>query len=206
MPRTLRWVLSATVLILSWQAHAQQHPGEPRFIINPNHPYLYIQYDHFGPGIPRNEDEAPNRVWLRLVNNSTVSIQVVVNGFPEGHKPADEVAIQDDVVADPPRIMHIATEAPDAPVKTDENAPYGYGSDVGSSEYIRPGKSILFSLPTSQFRKGWHIEISYEFVVPQGKGPRPENVGGLPVMHLEYALWWLPKDVQQKIEKENAKH
>jgi hypothetical protein len=204
------------VLVLSWQANAQQRPVEPKFIINPNHPYLYILFDHFGPGIPRNDDEAPNRVWLRLVNNCTVSIQIVVNGFPEDHVPADEVAIQDHVVADPPPFMTMelappmtmmTSDATKAMAKENDKPPYGYWADVGSLEAIRPGKSILFSLPTSQFRKGWHIEISYEFVLPRGKGPlRPENIGGLPVMYLEYGLSWLPKDAQQKIEKENAKH
>jgi hypothetical protein len=206
MPRMPRWGLSAMVLILSWQVHAQQHPGEPRFVINPNHPYLYIQFDHFGPGIPRNEDEAPNRVWLRLVNNCAITISLSVNGFPEGHKPPDEVAIKDDVVADPPPIVRIVSGTPDAPIKADEKPPYGYWSDVGSLEYIRPGKSILFSLPTSQFREGWHIEIPYEFVVPGGKGPRPEDIGGQPVMYVEYDLLWLPENIQQKVEKENIKH
>jgi hypothetical protein len=201
-------------LVLSWQANAQHRSVEPQFIINPNHPYLYIQFDHFGLGLPRNDDEAPNRVWLRLVNNCAVSIQIVVNGFPEGHKPVDEVAIQDQVVADPPPFMTMepippmtmADDAAKASVKENDKPPYGYWADVGSLESIRPGKSILFSLPTSQFRKGWHIEISYEFVLPRGKGPRPETVGGSPVMYLEYGLSWLPKDIEQKVEKENTKH
>jgi hypothetical protein len=179
---------------------------------------LYVEFDHLGPGEARNEDEAPNRVWLRLVNNCTVSIQIVVNGFPPGHMPADEVALQDQVVADPHPFMTIespppmsmaseASKATEESTKANDKPPYGYWIDVGSSEYIRPGKSILFSLPTSQFRKGWHIEISYEFPLPKGKGPlRPENIGGLPVMYLEYGLSWLPKDIQQKVEEENAKH
>jgi hypothetical protein len=84
------------MVALNWQASAQQRVGEPKFVINPNRAYLYIQFDHFGPGEPRNEHEAPNRVWLRLVNNSTISIGIRVNGFPEGHQPSDEVAIMDE--------------------------------------------------------------------------------------------------------------
>jgi hypothetical protein len=199
----MRWTSLLVILILGWKLPAQQQTGEPRFIVNPNHPYLYIQLDHFGPGTPRNDDEAENRVWLRLANNCTVSIQIVVNGFPEDHKPADEIAIQDLVVEDPPPF--ITSDPPlGEEAKASKKPSYGYWIDVGSDFYIRPGKSVLFSLPTSQFAKGWHIEIPFEFAVPRGKGPRPDNVGGQPVMHLEYSLWDLPKDIQQKIEKENA--
>jgi hypothetical protein len=191
------------ILILGWNLSAQQQTGEPNFIINPDRPYLYIQFDHFGPGTPENDNEARNRVWLRLVNNCAVSIRIVVNGFAEGHKPADEIAIQDEVVEDPPPF--ITSEPPlGEEAKPFKRPSYGYGSDVGSPFYIRPGKDILFSLPTSQFMKGWHIEISYNFALPQGKGPRPDDVGGEPIMYLSYSLWDMPKDIQQKVEKENA--
>ena len=203
MSRNLRWTVLLAMLILGWRLHGQQQTGEPDFIINPDRPYLYIQFDHFGPGTPENDSEAQDRVWLRLVNNCTVSIKIVVNGFPEGHKPADEVAIQNLVVEDPPPF--IISDAPTGKdAKASKRPSLGYWADVGSPLYIRPGRGVLFSLPTSQFMEGWHIEIPFEFAVPRGKGPRPNDIRGQPVMHMEYALGELPKDVQQKIEKENA--
>jgi hypothetical protein len=41
-------------------------------------------------------------------------------------------------------------------------------------DYIPPGKSILFSLPTNQFRRAWHIEIPYEFAYHKGKARAPK--------------------------------
>jgi hypothetical protein len=206
MPSSLRWILATILLAGSCRADAQQKSVEPKFVINPDREYLYIQFDHFGPGEPRNDGEATNRVWLRLVNNCTVTIQVIVNGFEPGHKPADEIALQDLVVADPPPRMVIEQNGSTSNVKSKIEAPSDYWMDVGSEYHIRPGKNILFSLPTSQFVKHWHIEIPYEFVVPQGKGPRPEEIGGLPEMHLTYSLWWLPTEIQRKIENENTNH
>jgi hypothetical protein len=205
MTRSLHWTLAAIMLAINWQASAQQQVNEPKLVINPDRPYLYVQFDHFGTGEPRSENEAPNRVWLRLVNNCTVTAGVHVNGFPADHRPADEVAIMDRVVKDEERLVTVARPA-DKAEKADQTPPFGYWFDVGSIENIPPGKSIVFSLPTNQFRQNWHIEIPYEFALPTGKGPRPDDIGGQPIMYVTYALWWLPKDIQQKIEKENDSH
>jgi hypothetical protein len=184
--------------------NAQQRT-EPQFVLNPDRAYLYIQFDHFGPGVPRNENEPPNRVWLRLVNNCTITVKVRVNGFPEGHEPPDEIALMDQVLPDPPHLRTGSSTHPDSRSAAQGRTPsLGYGSDVGSTEYVRAGQSILFSLPTTQFANDWHIEIPYDFVVPDGKGPRPDEIGGQPVMYISYALPWLPQYVQEQIRKENT--
>ena len=43
---------------------------------------------------------------------------------------------------------------------------------VASLITIGPGEEILFSLPVNHLNKNWHIEIPFNFELPQGKGPR----------------------------------
>jgi hypothetical protein len=206
MPRRFHWTLAAILLVQSWQADSQQQAGEPNFIINPNRAYLYVRFDHFGPGDARAEGEARNRVWLRLVNNCSITIQVRVNGFAEGHRSIEEVAIMDSVVKNE-ELLTISGDEPNKAVAVSSRKPsYGYGSDVGSPKFIAPGKDILFSLPTSPFDRDWHIEIPYKFALPVGKGPRPEDIGGEPIMFMRYDFWSLPKEIQQEVERENGRH
>lgn len=199
--------LQAALILAAISIGNAQEKAEPQFILNPNRAYLYIQYDHFGPGASRSGEEPPNRVWLRLVNNCKLSIKVRVNGFPEGHQPPDEVAIMDDVVPDRPYLKIEGSPKSDSESLARKQTPSpGYESEVGSYEYVRPGQDIFFSLPTTQFADDWHIEVPYEFVLPEGKGPRPDEIGGEPVMYISYALWWLPKRVQEQIRAENSRN
>jgi len=185
---------------------AQQSTTEPTFVLNPDRQFVYVQFDHVGPGSPRAEGEGPVRVWLRLVNNCAIPIEVRAGGFAEGHKPADEVPILEDVVRDPPlRIVIYSGTKPPTETKKKPEPTQGYESDVSGIATIRPGKNILFSLPTTQFAEGWHIEIPYKFHLPQGKGPRPNDIGGEPLMHLEYSLWDLPSTAQNQVKDENTK-
>jgi hypothetical protein len=201
--RCARTLLTFLMLDIGLRSVAQ-HPTEPRFIINPNETYIYVQFDHYGSGTPRSDHEGVNRVWLRLVNNCRVTIDVRANGFPEGHLPSDEVAIMDRVVYDSPHRISISSDDPPAK-KRPKKLPPSYESEVGSPVSIPPGGNTLFSLPTNQFEKQWHIEIPYIFSVPQGKSPRPDRNGGFPVMHVEYGLWGLPLGIQTQVERANSR-
>ena len=81
-------------------------PGK-QFVIDENRPFVYVRFDHVGPGIPVNEEEPSTRIWLRLKNNCRIPIQFIANGVPDGSL-RDEVGIQHEVVPNPP-ILGLAT-------------------------------------------------------------------------------------------------
>jgi hypothetical protein len=64
---------------------------------------------------------------------------------------------------------------------------------------VPPGQAVLFSLPINHVGKSWHIKIPFNFVIPTGGGPRPQAVGGEPVIHLNYSLYDLPDVVRTRI-------
>ena len=121
------------------------------FVIDPNRPYVYLKFDHLGPGIPRNEHEPKTRTWLWLVNNCNVGIVVTENGTPDG-SPKEERQIMYEVV---PTIVASFGEgsfgpkggemnpkqekADDSDSNDSETIPEGYMGEVGSSERICAG-------------------------------------------------------------------
>ena len=77
--------------------------------------------------------------------------------------------------------------------------PQGYVGEVGSTESIPSGEGILFSIPVNHLSERWHIEIPYDFDLPQRKCCRDPNVGGQPHMVVNYELWDLPPEARDTI-------
>jgi hypothetical protein len=192
---------------------AQGLDSPTSFVINPNRTYIYLKFDHLGPGIPRSEDEPRTRAWLWLVNNCRVGVVVAENGTPDG-SPKEERQIMYDVVPTiaPSRGVIVfgakvgdikpEQKKPARSVPGDsEKMPRGYMEEVGSSESIAPGEQILFSVPANHFSERWHIEIPYTFDLPQGKCCRDADIGGEPKMVIEYSLWDLPPDSRARIQQ-----
>lgn len=191
------------------------------FVIDSNREFVYLKFDHLGKGIKRREEEPELRIWLKLVNNCNVPIQVNTYSLPDG-SPREEIGLMDEVVKDtPPRIMIIDTPPPppvylnilgsDYPSAQPEPAagshvqnepqepPADYWFELGSLMIIQPNHEILFSIPVDQLGWNWHIQIPFEFEVPKGKVPRAPEVGGSPEMYISYSLYDLPDDVRSKI-------
>jgi hypothetical protein len=197
---TLSLVFGATALLLPAQSAAPQTD----FVIDPNRGYVYLKFDHIGPGIPRREDEPKNRIWLRIANNCRVPINISENGPPSG-SPKDERQIMLEVVPERPRLLRITSpgdQPSEAALQAEGKMPFGYMADVGSSENISPGESILFSIPVNYLSKRWHIEIPYSFELPRGKCCRDPEIGGEVMMVISYSLQDLPPkalvELQQK--------
>jgi hypothetical protein len=206
-----RVVVCAFILCLSLSLtslDAQSVASRGSFVIDPNRPYVYLKFEHIGPGIPRNESEPKTRIWLRVMNNSAMTIVVRENGTPDG-SPRDERQIMYEVVptAEPMRFDAVvpasnprrrkSAETPSADLK---KMPQGYMEEVGSTESILPGQGILFSIPMNHLSDRWHIQIPYDFDLPQGKCCRDPNVGGQPHMVVDYELWDLPTEARAKIQ------
>jgi|SRR6266850_1145926 len=184
------------------------------FVINRNRPFVYLKIDHVGQGEPRSEDEPDTRVWFQLTNNCKVPIIVRTFGVPEG-SPKYEQGVMYEVVANPPifgqmianfksgqphKVTDRKEQTPPTQPQSDE-IPRGYMFHVGSSDSLAPGEEILFSVPANHFDKRWHLEIPIEFDLPRGKGPHDPNIGGQPIIVIDYSLMDLPPELQAEIEK-----
>ena len=197
------WLAGLVVLVAS-VAPAQQankSPAANSFRIDNSRPYVYLLFDHQGSGIPRSEKEPKLRLWFRLENNCDIAIVVTTFGVPDG-SPAEEVGVMYEIVinAQPNGVL---TEAPSQRQATatqpEVTMPQGTMFDVGSSISIPPGSSILFSVPINHLSRHWHIEIPYRFDLKDSRVPRPVDIGGQPIMRLEYGLGDLPEAVQKAL-------
>ena len=109
--------------------------------------------DSSGHRDPVVKGENPQGLWLRLVNNSRIPIQVRTFDLGTGDH---EVGINYDVVA----VGGIVDEPP--PVAK----PRGYSSAVGSPAVIEPGQFLLFSIPSDHVSKWWYIQARFDLVLP----------------------------------------
>jgi hypothetical protein len=117
MRKTLRPLVSVVLLTLatvSLLAQSSKTGGED-FLIDVNRPFVYVNFDHIGPGIPRDTTEPKSRIWVRLRNNCRVDIVVRVNGVPD-NRPKDEVGLEYDLVANPAtNVFSFSTFSADKP-------------------------------------------------------------------------------------------
>lgn len=196
-------ILLLALGVITISARAQSTP-KVEFVIDPNHQYVYLKFDHIGPGIRRDRHESATRVWVSLINNCNVPIVVSENGTPDG-SPKDERQIMYRVVPTimPEPILTFSPnvldddrkkmERPKSANGSSEKIPRGYMEEVGSTEIVAPGKGILFSIPLNHLvEKRWHVEIPYTFDLPRGKGRHDDNAGGEPEMVLAYDWYDLP--------------
>ncbi len=189
---------------------AQKGSQTKEFLIDPSRPYVYLRFDHLGPGIRRDESESPSRIWLLLTNNCRVPIIVSTYGVPEG-SPKDEQGVMDEVVPNPEvGPIPLFGTGPQAQTPTSQGkesatenraaeVPRGYMSEVGSFQSIPSGRATLFSVPINHVGKQWHLEIPFSFDLPRGKGFRDPSVGGEPKMAIIYTLYDLPPRYQGQV-------
>lgn len=112
-----------------------------------------IAFDHVGHRSPVMKSENPQALWLWLVNNSRIPIQVLTFDLGTGDH---EVGINYDVVVVPGLV--------DTPPPTTK--PRGYSSEVGSPAVINPGRSLVFSIPRDHVSKWWYIQARFDLVLP----------------------------------------
>jgi hypothetical protein len=97
MKNTLLLVIVLFSVASSSQAQEAQKPSSIS-LNNPKLPFVYMVFDHIGPGVPEYDSEPPTRVWLRLVNNSSMPISVWVQSIPKG-RPSGEIGVADKIGA-----------------------------------------------------------------------------------------------------------
>jgi hypothetical protein len=197
-------VIVPLLCVASTTLFAQGTKTNNSFLIDVNRPFVYVKFDHIGPGAPRSADEPNSRIWLRLTNNCRIPLLVRANSVPD-ESPKNEIGLEWRVVPnttiqgmgsffppgkDQPQTEQNA-EIQKSGLKTDD-IPRGYMEEVTSLVTIGPGEEVLFSMPVNHLSKRWHVEIPFEFEMPKGKGPREPRNGGEPIMVVSYSLWDLP--------------
>jgi hypothetical protein len=163
------FVFGVVLALSSAAGFSQQKPSDfaQRFVIDHSKPYAYIKFDHTGARKPVNEWESPRGLWLRLVNNCRIPLQLSVLGSSTGDP---GVLLKFEVVE---KLMLIT--GPD--IDMSQKAPPGYFADIGTLVTIQPGKDLLFSVPAETVTNRWYIETRFEFELPDAKlGVQPSSV------------------------------
>jgi len=151
----MRFVCNLVVvgLMLSLVAMALAQEDQSGFLLDASKPFVYVAFDHTGPRQQVTQGESPNGLWLRLVNNCKIPIEVLT--FDLGTTDPG-VGINYDVVP----VGGVFDARP--PIRI----PRGYSSPVGSPVMIKPGEDLLFSVPSNHVTKWWHLETRFDLALP----------------------------------------
>lgn len=142
------------------------------FAIEQSKPYVYIKFDHIAKRKPLSDDEAPNGLWLRLVNNCRVPISV--HFFDPGTGDPG-LGLYDEIVPLSVGISYVDASGILHDGPGPEKAPKGYSpeTDVVSTKIIEPGDNLLFSVPLRHVSPHWFLRVRFEVVPKKGPGVQP---------------------------------
>jgi hypothetical protein len=68
------------ILLAAVSPQAIESQATAKLALDATKPIVYIQFDHAGPRQPVEQDEPATGLWLRLVNNTIVPIEVKTDG------------------------------------------------------------------------------------------------------------------------------
>jgi hypothetical protein len=184
------------------------------FVLDPDKPYVYLQFDHVGPRISNREGEGNVGLWLRIVNNCRIPISVPalspIPGIP-GDILFDEVATDpvtmrvwsedlsaasaDAPVGTPAGGPSTEVSAKSAPAGVKNNPPRGYSGELYNMFRVLPGKDILFSVPISHVQNGYYMRVW--FVLDAGRST-PETG---PHSYLNFFEYQIPPKAMEELEE-----
>lgn len=152
-------------LLLVHLAAAQIPAGRTvNLALDSTKPIVYIAFDHAGPRQPVEQGEPDQGLWLRLVNNSALPIEVRANGTATD----PEMTILPDTITR--RMVPISMSS-----AVREKMPRGYSYGMGTLITIDSGKSLVFSVPANHVSPAWFLQVPFYFSLP------PEKEGVQPV-------------------------
>jgi hypothetical protein len=165
------------VLLAQVVCSAQTRPRS--LAINPERPYVYLEFVRVGVRQPLVEGEGTLGIWIRLRNNSIYPVDIDAYHVDSAKS---EVALRHAVV----------------PVgQTDlRRVPVGYDtSDVGSQITVKPGASRLFSVPAEHVAVDWYVKVKFEIRLPQT--PR----GRTPTTFVDFVWTDIPLEQQEVVRQ-----
>jgi hypothetical protein len=142
---------------------------------DPDRPIVYIEFDHSGHRDPVKQEEPSRGYWLRLVNNSVLTIAVRANS--SGTSPEFTIL--------PDKLVRRRRPIPRSGLGPRE-MPSGYESDTSSLLKLRPGMSLTFSVPEDHVTSQWYMQVPFEFDLP------PVKTGVEPICFAPFAWEDIP--------------
>ena len=174
MKRTVPALIALTMLVGSGSTASTQI-SRKNFALDDSKPYVYIQFDHAGQREPIDQTEPAQGLWLRLINNSTISIEVETMDTATQAK----LMVLPDVITAVERIIPRSGEP-------HEKMPMGYGSGMGVFRTIAPGDGFIFSVPANHVSPYWYMQVPFHFNLP------PVKKGSQPICYAAFTWEDLP--------------
>jgi hypothetical protein len=123
-------------------------------------PSLFITFDHGGKREPLKAGEGGEGIWLRLHNNTRVTIFLPSFSVP---KALGQAGMFYDIVLAVNRDYDYDPSLPDPGIQVKE-VPAGYTLGHTSGAYLlRPGQSVLFSVPREHLPEGVALKIAFNY-------------------------------------------
>jgi hypothetical protein len=153
--------------------------------IDPQRPFVYLEFVRMGPRQPLTEGESPYGIWIRLRNNSRYSIDVDAYRVERGKT---AIALCHGVV----QVGSVAEGRFQGSARL--RAPTGYDTtDVVSTMTVAPGEALIFSIPEEHVRPEWYVRIKFDFHLARAPKGRP------PYSFTDFVWTDIPPDLQQEI-------
>jgi hypothetical protein len=132
-------VIFLTLAIWGQDQKSLEH--QRQFRIRKDMPTVYITFERTGKRKPLEQGESDEGVWLRLHNNTRWPLRLAMNGVPKEY---GDAALFYDVLSEGKIVIEGRCH-------------------VCSSNELRPGSSLLFSLPTEYLAKGGAIRVRFSY-------------------------------------------
>jgi hypothetical protein len=144
-------------LLVATTCLAQEHKSN--FLIDPSKPYVYLKFDHIGKRAPMYAGEGQQGLWLRLVNNCRIPVEVATYQDIAGNPgvPVPDEIIKNSAIRGP-KPADAGQQNRDGDVPPSE-LPDGYPSDVPETVLVEPGTSIVFGVPLNHVSPRWHLQV-----------------------------------------------
>ena len=175
MKGTSQALIALTMLLGSWSTGMAQE-SRKNLAIDESKPYVYIQFDHAGQREPIDRTEPAQGLWLRLVNNSAIPIEVETM----------DTATHEKLVLVPDVMTAVERRIPRSG-EPREKMPLGYGHGMGVLQTVAPGDGLIFSVPANHVSPNWYMQVPFQFRLP------PIVKGNQPVSYAAFTWEDLPE-------------
>jgi hypothetical protein len=179
-------IMLLATLLFSVSVVAQDKPQPDSFVLDPSRPFIYLKFDHFGPGAPWGDNEVPFRIWFRLVNNCRVPIKIRTFGGPGGALGVMDRVVEDEKILtitadhgliDTPEPSPISDLIPELPLP---GSPSTRPSAQTPAVKNEPSQTTTDEEPSAKMPSGYESEASSSAEIAPGR----DVYFSLPANHL----------------------
>lgn len=158
------------------------HPQSAMPLLDPNQSSVYMEFKRIGRCLSQDREQASDRIWLTLRNNTRWTISIRANG------------VETECYGDASPFYRVEVSewrAPDGPI------PYGHWFDVSSVVEIESGTTLTFSVPKTDLDPGLGIRVDFKFTWEEN------NLYTRHSSHFSY--WDLPERLRDKAKEKKLK-